>query len=89
MGYRMNGPGSSPGSERFFSSLQHPERLWDPPSLLSNGYRGLFPMEQNGQCMKLTLPFYESRFAQRGFASAKTARNMEGKKGKVSLCLGN
>jgi hypothetical protein len=23
--------------------LQHPDRFWDPPSLLFNGYRGLFP----------------------------------------------
>jgi len=27
----------------FFSSPPHPERLWSPPSLLSNGYQGLFP----------------------------------------------
>jgi len=27
----------------FFSSPPRPESLWDPPSLLSNGYQGLFP----------------------------------------------
>jgi len=26
----------------FFSSPLYPERLWGSPSLLSNGYRGLF-----------------------------------------------
>jgi hypothetical protein len=25
---------------RFFSSLPRPDRLWGPPSLLSNGYQG-------------------------------------------------
>jgi hypothetical protein len=28
---------------KVFSSPQRPDRLWDPPSLLSNGYLGLFP----------------------------------------------
>jgi hypothetical protein len=27
--------------KRFFSSPQRPDLLWGPPSLLSNGYRGL------------------------------------------------
>jgi hypothetical protein len=35
--------GSSPGSGwEFFSSPPRPDRLWGPPSLLPNGYQGLF-----------------------------------------------
>jgi hypothetical protein len=30
-------------SKRFFSSPQHPYWLWSSPSLVSNGYWGLFP----------------------------------------------
>jgi hypothetical protein len=41
-GYRLHGPGSIPGTRRFFSFPQRPDQLWDPPSLLSNGYRELF-----------------------------------------------
>jgi hypothetical protein len=32
MGYGMDGPGLIPGSARFFSSPQHADRLWGPPS---------------------------------------------------------
>jgi hypothetical protein len=30
------------GGREFFSSPPRPERLWGPPSLLSNGYQGFF-----------------------------------------------
>jgi hypothetical protein len=36
--------GSIPSSTRFFFP-QHSDWLWGPPSLLSNGYQGLFPQE--------------------------------------------
>jgi hypothetical protein len=32
-----------PVGSRIFSSLYRPDRFWCPPSLLCNGYRGLFP----------------------------------------------
>jgi hypothetical protein len=32
-----------PVEARIFSFSYHPYRFWDPPSLLSNGYRVLFP----------------------------------------------
>jgi hypothetical protein len=31
-----------PVGSRIFTSLRLPDRLWGPPNLLSNGYRGFF-----------------------------------------------
>jgi hypothetical protein len=42
-GYGLDGPGSVPGSARFFSPRERPDRLWGPPSLPSDGYQGLSP----------------------------------------------
>jgi len=41
---RSDDRGSIPAEGcELFSSTSCPDRLWDSPSLLSNGYRGLFP----------------------------------------------
>jgi hypothetical protein len=42
-GYGLVGPGLIPGSVRFFSFPQRPDRIWGPFCLLSPGYRGLCP----------------------------------------------
>jgi hypothetical protein len=42
-----------PVRSRIFSSPRRPDRLWDPSSLLSNGYRRLFPGGYSGRCVKL------------------------------------
>jgi hypothetical protein len=42
-GSGLDYPGSIPEGVRFFSSPRRPDRLWDPSSLLSSGYRGSFP----------------------------------------------
>jgi hypothetical protein len=44
-GYGLDDRGSIPGGGyEFFSSTPCPDRLWGPPSLLSNGYWELFPL---------------------------------------------
>jgi hypothetical protein len=45
-GYVLDDRGSIPGrGKRFYSSPLHPDRLWFPPILLSNGYRGVLYLE--------------------------------------------
>jgi len=39
LSYGLDGPGSNPGGDEIYP---RPDRSWDPPSLLYNGYR-VFP----------------------------------------------
>jgi len=44
MGWKILG--SKPArSKRFLSSPKHPHQLWNPPSLLFNGYGRFFPQQ--------------------------------------------
>jgi hypothetical protein len=42
-----------PVGSKIFSSPGRPDRLWGPPSLLSNGFQGLFAQRVNGWGVKL------------------------------------
>jgi hypothetical protein len=46
-----------PVDSRIFSSPRRPDGLCDPPSLLSNGYRGSFPEGKSGRGVKLATHF--------------------------------
>jgi hypothetical protein len=53
--YGLDGRGSIPGrDEIFLFFITGLDWLWGPPSLISNGYRGLFPRGQSGRGVKLT-----------------------------------
>jgi hypothetical protein len=53
--YVLDYRGSIPGGGwEFFSATPCPERLWGPPTLLSNEYQGLLPCWSSGRGVKLT-----------------------------------
>ena len=47
--------GSIPGTGKaVFSSPEHPDSFWSPPSLLFNGYWGIFPWQSSSRGVNLT-----------------------------------
>jgi hypothetical protein len=55
--YGLDGRGVGvqiPVGARIFSCRLRPDRFWGPPSILSDGYRKLFPQGQIGRGVKLT-----------------------------------
>jgi hypothetical protein len=71
-GYGLDDLGLVPGSARFFSSPECPDQSCGPSSLLSNGYRVLYPRGYSGRGVKLTTHLHlvpRSRKLQRNFHS--------------------
>jgi hypothetical protein len=57
--YELDSWSSIPNEGKsFFSASQCPDRLWDPLSLLSNGYQSLFPWKGSSWDVKLTTHFH-------------------------------
>jgi hypothetical protein len=67
-GYGLDDRGSFPGRGKgFFLCTLRPDRLWDPPGLLFNGYRGPFPGVKCGRGVMLTThPHLVPRSRKRG-----------------------